>query len=49
MEITESVKKKIRVAVKGLGLKPTDYTKIYKALQEIPRTSRNCIRIWCTA
>ena len=28
--ITESVKKKIRVAVKGLGLKPTDYTKIYK-------------------
>ena len=30
VEITESVKKKIRVAVKGLGLKPTDYTKIYK-------------------
>lgn len=30
VEITESVKKKIRVAVKGLELKPTDYTKIYK-------------------
>ncbi len=30
VEITESVKKKIRVAVKGLGLKPIDYTKIYK-------------------
>ena len=30
VEITESVKKKIRVAVKGLGFKPTDYTKIYK-------------------
>ena len=30
VEVTESVKKKIRAAVKGLGLKPTDYTKIYK-------------------
>ena len=30
VEITESVKKKIRVAVKVLGFKPTDYTKIYK-------------------
>lgn len=30
VEITESVKKKIRMAVKGLELKPTDYTKIYK-------------------
>ena len=29
-EMTESVKKKIRTAVKELKLKPTDYTKIYK-------------------
>lgn len=35
VEITESVKKKIRVAVKGLELKPTDYTKIYKLCKNV--------------
>lgn len=33
-EMTEAVKKKIRAAVKGLELKPTDYTKIYKVCKK---------------
>lgn len=32
-KIPEAQKKKIRLAVKELGLKPTDYTKVYKAYQ----------------
>lgn len=32
-KITEAEKKKIRLAVKELGLKPTDYTKVYKVYQ----------------